>query len=252
MDSIRPTMGAPAGAAPIAAPPPPPAAAPAADEGNRPGGAQDRVTVSAPETEKSKGGIPNFAASFGDNNANGTANPAGPQNGTNGNAAANQPDPSGLPKASKNDEEIAKHVCASGCGCITNTPGQGTNALKVLEDRDQEVRQHEQEHLNEAGEHARGGPTFETYSASNGKTFVTGGKVNVDVSEVGGDPKKTADKMAKIRKAALAPRSPSQQDRAVEAEAAGKEATARAQMQQDDIKKGRQPGSPGSATGPAV
>ncbi len=252
MDSIRPQMGAPA-PAPIQGPPP--AAGPAPREEATPAPVQDRVTVGAPETEKgNKGGIPNFGAAYGaqEGNGNGTANPAGPQNGTNGNAAANAPDPSGMPKASSADEEIAKHVCASGCGCISTNGGQGTNALKVLEDRDQEVRLHEQEHLNEAGEHARGGPTFETYSASNGKTFVTGGKVNVDVSEVGGDARKTADKMAKIRKAALAPKSPSAQDRTVEAEAAGKEAAARSQMVQDDLKAGRQPGTPGSATGPAV
>lgn len=249
MDPIRPTMGAPAPPAPIK-----PSAPAGGEEGvGQPAAVQDRVTVSQPEAEKSKGGVPNFGAAYAEN-GNGTAVPGGqggPQNGNAANAPG-QLDPTGMPKATQADEDMAKHVCGGGCGCISSTPGQGTNALKVLEDRDQEVRQHEQEHLNEAGEHARGGPTFETYSASNGKTFVTGGKVNVDVSEVGGDPKKTADKMAKIRKAALAPKTPSQQDRTVEAEAASKESVARAQMQQDDIKKGREPGSPGSATGPAV
>ncbi len=203
---------------------------------------EDRVTVSQAETEKPTGSIPNFGAPADKNgNANGandkTGNPANP-NEANGNA--NGLDPSGMPKASAQDEEMARHVCAKGCGCISTNGGSGTNPLKVLEERDQEVRAHEQEHLNEAGEHARGGPVFETYTASNGKTFVTGGKVEVDLGE-SGDPKKTADKMAKIRKAALAPATPSQQDRAVEAEAAGKESAARAQMQQDDIKKGREP-----------
>lgn len=250
MDSIR-NGGAPT-LAPNTATAPPPRADQGAGPEPAPAAVQDRVSVSAPETEKEKGGIPNFGASFGapEQNGNGTAGATqgGPQNGN----SAGGLDPTGMPKASSADEEIAKHVCGQGCSCISSNPGQGQNALRVLEDRDQEVRTHEQEHLNQAGEHARGGPTFETYTASNGKTFVTGGKVNVDVSEVGGDPRKTADKMAKIRKAALAPRSPSQQDRTVEAEAATKEASARYEMQQDDLKKGRAPGTPGSATGPAV
>ncbi len=212
--------------------------------GPGPGPGEDRVTVSPAETEKSAGNIPNFGATQPDKNGNAAGdkgNPSAPgeANG-NANGQANGLDPSGMPKASAQDEEMARHVCAKGCGCISTNGGSGTNPLKVLEERDQEVRAHEQEHLNEAGEHARGGPVFETYTASNGKTFVTGGKVEVDMGETG-DAKKTADKMAKIRKAALAPATPSQQDRAVEAEAAGKESTARAQMQQDDIKKGRDP-----------
>lgn len=251
MDSIRPNLGGPASAAPVRTPAPvggaeAPAPAPAPIE--------DRVTVSKPETEESKGSVPNFKASYGEKNGNGTAGAEEGAGVGNGNVATKpgQLDKTGNPMATQADEDMARHVCGGGCGCITNTPGGGTNALKALEDRDQEVRQHEQEHLNEAGEHARGGPQFETYSASNGKTFVTGGKVNVDVSEIGGDPRKTADKMAKIRKAALAPKTPSSQDRTVEADAASKESVARAQMQQDDIKKGREPGSPGSATGPPV
>ncbi len=209
---------------------------------------EDRVTVSQAENERPTGNIPNFGAPADKNgNANAgdkAANPANPNapgeaNG-NANGQANGLDPSGMPKASAQDEEMARHVCAKGCGCISTNGGSGTNPLKVLEERDNEVRAHEQEHLNAAGEHARGGPVFETYTASNGKTFVTGGKVEVDLGETG-DAKKTADKMAKIRKAALAPATPSQQDRAVEAEAAGKESAARAQMQQDDIKKGRDP-----------
>lgn len=215
-----------------------------------PGPTEDRVTVSPAETEKSAGNIPNFGASQpAQGDKNGNANPAADKTGNptapgeangNANGQANGLDPSGMPKASAQDEEMARHVCAKGCGCISTNGGSGTNPLKVLEERDQEVRAHEQEHLNEAGEHARGGPVFETYTASNGKTFVTGGKVEVDLGETG-DAKKTADKMAKIRKAALAPATPSQQDRAVEAEAAGKESAARAQMQQDEIKKGRDP-----------
>ncbi|MCE7874081.1 hypothetical protein DYH09_27425, partial [bacterium CPR1] len=117
---------------------------------------EDRVTVSQAETEKPTGSIPNFGAPAEKNGqADGAgdkaashSNPNAPGE-ANGNASgqANGLDPSGMPKASAQDEEMARHVCGKGCGCLSTSGGSGTNPLKVLEDRDQEVRAHEQEHL---------------------------------------------------------------------------------------------------------
>ncbi|MEW6279457.1 MAG: putative metalloprotease CJM1_0395 family protein [Candidatus Eremiobacterota bacterium] len=220
MDSIRGN----AGLAPAAPTPGPVFGPPVGDDGEKPPAPKgDRVSVSPDEKEPDKGSIPNFGAAFG---AEDPKAPKGPDG-----KVESASEKAGREK----DEEMMRHVCGSGCGCISTGPGSGQDVSKVFESRDQEVRQHEQEHLSTAGEHAKGGPTFETYTASNGKTYVTGGKVEVDLGEAG-DPRKTADKMAKIRKAALAPKSPSSQDRSVEAEAAGKEAEARRQMQADEIK----------------
>ena len=128
------------------------------------------------------------------------------------------------------DQDLVDHVCGKGCGCSSLKGGADDDPLKTLEARDQEVRQHEQEHLSAAGEHARGGPEFETVTARNGRQYVVGGKVNVDVSETD-DPQKTITKMEKIQRAALAPTNPSAQDRKVAAEASDKELQARGKLQ---------------------
>jgi len=134
----------------------------------------------------------------------------------------------------KKDQDLVDHVCGKGCGCSSLKGGGDDDPLKTLEARDQEVRQHEQEHLTAAGEHARGGPEFETVTASNGRQYVVGGKVQVDVSETD-DPQKTVAKMEKIQRAALAPTNPSAQDRKVAAEAADKEMKARGQVRQGEL-----------------
>lgn len=143
------------------------------------------------------------------------------------------------PVASARDTQMAAG-CGSGCGCISCS-GLGQDPLVVLERRDEEVRRHEQDHLTAAGQWAQGGPEFETYTASNGKTYITGGKVHVDVSEVAGDPAATVEKMKQIQRAALAPAAPSSQDRTVAAEAAGKEAKAMRELTEKALKDGRQP-----------
>lgn len=145
----------------------------------------------------------------------------------------------GKPSASTRDAEVAAG-CGSGCGCIS-CYGLGDDPLVVLGNRDSEVRQHEQDHLTEAGEFAQGGPVFEYYTASNGRSYVTGGKVHVDMSEVAGDPEKTVAKMKQIQRAALKPAAPSQQDRNVAAEAAGLEAKAMRQLTEKAMQSGRQP-----------
>lgn len=121
--------------------------------------------------------------------------------------------------------------CGEGCSCTScSGVGQGEDPLKALRDRDMEVRTHENEHLNNAGEFARGGPVFDMATSRGGQSFAVGGKVNVDISEIANDPKKTIDKMQRLRRAALAPATPSGQDRSVAAEASGKEAEAQEKL----------------------
>ena len=119
----------------------------------------------------------------------------------------------------KQDQSIADHVCGQSCGCV-KTKGGGTDPLKTLQDRDDEVRKHENDHLAEAGEFAASGPLLDlTEAASNGKSYVTSGKVMVNVGEVSGDPVKTIQKMKKIEKSSLKPAEPSDQDLRVAADA---------------------------------
>ncbi len=132
-------------------------------------------------------------------------------------------DPEAAEAEMRHDQQLVDHVCGGGCGCAVGSLG-GADPLEFLERRDAEVRTHEQEHYSQAGEFARGGPKFETITASNGKTYAVGGHVEICVSEVAGDPAKTLAKMQAIQRAALAPLMPSAQDRKVASEAAAKEA----------------------------
>ncbi len=80
---------------------------------------------------------------------------------------------------------------------------------------DQEVKRHETAHQAAAGPYAQGSPSYEYKRGPDGRRYAIGGEVLVDISPVPGDPQATIDKMQKIRKAALAPRHPSEQDLAV-------------------------------------
>ena len=102
--------------------------------------------------------------------------------------------------------------------------------VENLKRRDGEVRRHEAAHKAAAGQHAAGGPTFEYSTGPDGRRYATGGEVQIDTSEVPGDPQATIDKMQLIRRAANAPAEPSSQDRRVAAQAAATEAQARAEL----------------------
>lgn len=125
----------------------------------------------------------------------------------------------------KKDQEIIDHVCGKGCGC-GSAKVKDSDPLKALHERDNEVRQHEQEHLEAAGEHAASGPQFEMTKASDGRSYVTGGHVNVNTDKVSGDPVKTLEKMKKLEKAALRPAEPSDADRRIASESRAKAAEA--------------------------
>ena len=101
-----------------------------------------------------------------------------------------------------------------------------------LKKRDTEVRQHEQAHMSAGGSIVRGGPTFQMKTGPDGKQYAVGGEVSIDTSAVDGNPQATIAKAQQIKRAALAPASPSGQDRAVAAEAAAMEVRARQELAQ--------------------
>jgi hypothetical protein len=112
--------------------------------------------------------------------------------------------------------------------------------LNQLKARDAEVRAHEAAHLAAAGPHANGAPTFEFETGPDGRQYATGGEVSIDSSPVPGDPEATARKAQTIKRAALAPREPSGQDRQVAAQAAQLEAQARQQIQAEKAEKSKE------------
>lgn len=101
--------------------------------------------------------------------------------------------------------------------------------IQELKQRDAEVRTHEQAHASVGGQYA-GSPSYEYEKGPDGKSYATAGEVPIDISDVPGDPQATIQKMAVVRRAALAPAEPSSADRKIAAEAASKTAAARAEL----------------------
>jgi len=117
--------------------------------------------------------------------------------------------------------------------------------VEQLRQRDREVRQHEQAHVAAGGQYVRGGPRYEFTTGPDGRRYVTGGSVDIDVSPER-TPEATIVKAQVVRRAALAPAQPSPQDRAIAAQASAMEQDARREIAARDRKQ--ETGS----TGPAV
>jgi len=120
-------------------------------------------------------------------------------------------------------------------------PGTPANERTLTEDQrrqvqelrktDVAVRQHEQAHKTVGGPYA-GAIQYEYTTGPDGRRYVTGGEVPIDVSPVRGDPAATIVKMEVVKRAALAPQEPSPQDRQVAAQADATKAQARQELQQ--------------------
>lgn len=114
--------------------------------------------------------------------------------------------------------------------------------LQILKARDREVKNHEQAHLNAAGDIAISGASFQYVTGPDGQRYAVGGEVSIDTSAVANDPAATLRKAEIIRRAALAPAQPSSQDYRVAAQA-----TAMANKASVELMKSRQnPHSSGS------
>ncbi|MGN1282074.1 MAG: putative metalloprotease CJM1_0395 family protein [Succinivibrio sp.] len=97
---------------------------------------------------------------------------------------------------------------------LTDEEQQEVDSMK---ERDSEVRTHEQAHKNAGGSYA-GSPQYEYEKGPDGKSYVTDGHVNIDISKES-TPEKTIKKMKVVIAAANAPAEPSNQDRKVAAQA---------------------------------
>ena len=103
--------------------------------------------------------------------------------------------------------------------------------IQELQSRDQAVRTHERAHLAASGGLATGGASFQFTRGPDGGLYATGGEVRIDTSPVADDPRATIEKAQQIRRAALAPANPSQQDRAVAAQANAMATEAKIELQ---------------------
>lgn len=95
---------------------------------------------------------------------------------------------------------------------------QDLEVISELAARDREVRAHEQAHASIGGSFA-GSPSYTLEQGPNGVSYAVGGEVSISTSGVSGDPEATIRKADTVRRAALAPASPSAQDRSVAAQA---------------------------------
>ena len=103
--------------------------------------------------------------------------------------------------------------------------------LLQLQQRDQEVRVHEQQHASVGGQHT-GAPSYEYATGPDGKQYVVEGSVSVDLSPIAGDPNATIEKMQQVKAAALAPSEPSSADKNAAARADQLIVEARAELLQ--------------------
>lgn len=114
-----------------------------------------------------------------------------------------------------------------------------TQDLKILSDlkrRDREVRSHEQAHLSTAGRYAAGGASFATKKGPDGSSYAVSGEVPINMQEES-TPEATIAKMQVIRRAALAPASPSSADRRIAAKATAKAVQAQQEILQESQKE---------------
>ncbi len=91
--------------------------------------------------------------------------------------------------------------------------------VQDLKKRDVEVKAHENAHIAAGGSLVQGGASYSKTRGPDGNMYATSGEVQIDTSEVDGDPQATIAKAQKIKAAALAPANPSAQDQKVAAQA---------------------------------
>ncbi len=109
--------------------------------------------------------------------------------------------------------------------------------VQRLKRRDTEVRTHEQAHLSTAGQYARGGASYTYQRGPDGVAYAVGGEVGIDLSKEK-SAEATVAKMQTIKRAALAPASPSPADRSIAAQATLIESEARKEVflqRQEDV-----------------
>lgn len=99
-----------------------------------------------------------------------------------------------------------------------------------LEKRDREVRDHENAHRAAGGDLVRGG-SYDYQQGPDGRRYAIGGDVKIDTVPTPDDPEATAEKMAQVIRAALAPARPSTTDLTVAAQATAELNRARAESQ---------------------
>ncbi len=114
--------------------------------------------------------------------------------------------------------------------------------INELKSTDREVRAHEAAHVAAGGQYVQGGASFEYKTGPDGKRYAVAGEVQIDTSAVPDDPQATIEKMEVVKRAALAPKNPSSQDRSVAAAANRAQSQARIELQAEKSEKSEEGG----------
>ena len=133
------------------------------------------------------------------------------------------------PKDEKPGQESREQKSETGGNKNGELTDEERREIIKLQARDREVRAHEQAHMAAAGSQAAGGPHYEYEKGPDGKMYAVGGEVQI-VIRGGGTPEERLRNAEQAARAALAPASPSAQDRAVAAEARAMVSEARAEI----------------------
>jgi hypothetical protein len=107
---------------------------------------------------------------------------------------------------------------------------QELKLLDELQKADTEVRAHEMAHVAAGGQYVTSGAQLEYRKGPDGKRYAVAGEVSIDTSPIPEDPAATVEKMRQVQRAALAPASPSSQDRKVAASASALAAEALSEL----------------------
>jgi hypothetical protein len=110
--------------------------------------------------------------------------------------------------------------------------------LTELQQRDAEVRAHEQAHASLGGQYASS-PEYEYERGPDGRRYAVSGEVSIDISKAA-TPQETLRKAEQVKAAALAPAKPSVQDLRVATEATQIALEASAEIASDKIVKAQQ------------
>lgn len=118
------------------------------------------------------------------------------------------------------EEVLVVHVGRSDAPAEQARPSEGRwRTSDEAQNRDREVRGHENAHLSTLGPYAASGIVYNTVTGADGESIAIGGHIDVDLSEVPGDPEATMRKARTIINAAEAPGDPSAADMQVAARA---------------------------------
>ncbi len=149
-------------------------------------------------------------------------NNSAPPNPTTSLPGTSPTDPSNPSKNNSKDESQEPSEQQSSSGGSPDDVALTEREMKIvleLKQTDTKVRQHEMAHIAAGGQYITSGATFQFKKGPDGVSYVVGGEVSIDTSEITGDPRATVAKMKQIQSAALAPADPSAQDRKVAAQA---------------------------------